>query len=389
MAFMSWQIGTGGVLLPAPSLSGTRSAYGQRSAAKSRPALANVFSLRPLSRSPERILSSSRPGPSFDVAASPSGSVDTIILKSADDANFRVSKHVLGQVSSIFRRLFSDGTPQSLHSPEPRRESSRTGVVCFSKEVSTDGLFIVQLTEDGKTLDALLHLLYHGISLPPENRSQSRRSIDDIKPVLLSALKYDMSSIADDLLASIQSDLSLPMADETDTFALRLYALACDLRRPKLAQLAAYASLRGQISEAYFPELETLPSIHYFHLLKYHHQASVAICNFFHPTDGSRGISLPAPYADLIRCSSCSRTFGRNMTAMAAWWECYVSRAADVVREAPRSQLIFSSEFMADMFEEAERCKGDCRVHVHARWLALSLILKDMIERTLSKIKLG
>ncbi|KAH8110729.1 hypothetical protein DFH11DRAFT_1618282 [Phellopilus nigrolimitatus] len=397
MASMTWQISASGIPLAVPTLSHLHSAYSGRSlATKSRPALADIF---PLSSLSSKSHSQERPlaplvapvrSTAFTVSDEYNGTnKDIVILKSSDGLKFRVPKEALGQASTVFRRLFASQPRRSedTTSTEYCRASSSTSVVCFSDELSKDGFPFIHVSEDSKSLYALLRFLYHGTSKTPNVNSHGDRgnmqTVDDIKPVLTAAQKYDMPLAMDGLCACLLSLLTKSAIPDPDFITLlRVYALACRYGRRDLAIAAARASLLRRVSGAYFPELEELPAVHYFRLLDYHQRAASAISALF-KVDGS---GLPATYAKLLSCTDCSPDIAAGGTA--GWWTDFAARAGEEVRNRPCSQKIFDSKFLEDMYQRAERCTDDCRATVRAKWLTLSLVIKEQVDRVLSKVEL-
>lgn len=325
---------------------------------------------------------------------------ERVVLCTTDEAFFRLMKRDLAGGSNIFKTLFQTEEAQPLNatvSLEKKVATADSGsILSLLKEKAADGLPIIRVSVDGRTLDVLLQLLYGIVA----NGSPERkiRDIDGVKGVLLFAHKYGFTSIADLFCEQLLSDLPsfFPYDSETDAeadiYALRVYALACRLRRVALAEAAAHQTLRGRVTPvaghseaATFPELQELPALDYHRLQDYHARSGEAVARVFELEEEGEDCGMPAEYSELTRCADCSFNSG-NGKGKAAWWQNYVSRAAKVVREVPRSQRIFSSEFLKEAYNVAEDCKGDCCTQIDARWLALSLILKERIESALGKV---
>jgi hypothetical protein len=100
-----------------------------------------------------------------------------IILRSSDQANFRVHKSVLAMSSPFFENLLS--------LPQP------------SDSEIVDGLPVVQLFEDAELLNSLVSLLY---PIPPVIPG----SYEKVFALLAACQKYDMVSIQSSIRAEIQ-----------------------------------------------------------------------------------------------------------------------------------------------------------------------------------------
>lgn len=326
---------------------------------------------------------------------------ERVVLRTIDEAFFRVEKQVLAINSVIFRSLFrSNNEPKALNSTRTLEEShsNNENTLKISEEKAADGLPFIRVATHGRTLDALLQLVY-GIT---GNGSPERnvKDVDNVKDTLLLAHTYGFVSVVDKLCDQLLSDLAIPFEENRDInngpqiniFALRVYALACRLQRTSLAEAAAYQTLRGRVVPApghgesmEFPELQELPALDYCRLQDYHAKSGEIVAKVFELEEDGEDCGLPAPYAELTRCFECSEG-PAGVAGKAAWWRNYVSRAARAVREVPRTQLIFSSDFLKEAYEAAEKCTGDCRTQIDARWLALSLVLKERIETALAKV---
>ncbi|KAL5513395.1 hypothetical protein ACEPAH_3794 [Sanghuangporus vaninii] len=398
MASVGWQVGAGGV--PVPVFSISRSTSGRPGASgKSRPALAGVFPLRDVqesntSSSPKRTLA---PLLVPERVSAPE-SADCVVLVSADGANFRVSRSVLAYASPVFQQLFSTlKAAQTLEAHSPASSfSSRSSVVseadtlCLSNETLADGTPAIRMPESGKTLDALLRYLYPFPPSPSELFTEQpyRLFLDEIKPVLLAAHKYTIRPILDEICGRLLSDLALPPGGEQDAFALRVYALACLVKRRSLAEAAAYEALRVRINDISFPELEEILAIHYFRLLNYHRRCTAAVLDLLasKEVEGLDGDSIGEKTQGIFSsCQQC-QTKKLRTTGSKAFWKKFRTAAEDDVRESPRSQRIFTSGFISEVIQSTIKCEN-CREEMLTKWKVVSVSLKDEIERCVHRVR--
>ncbi|KAL5531242.1 hypothetical protein ACEPAG_4119 [Sanghuangporus baumii] len=323
------------------------------------------------------------------VSAPESG--DCVVLVSADGANFRVSRSVLADASPVFQQLLSTvKTTQTLEAHSPASSSSSMSSVisevdalCMSNETLADGTPVIRMPESGKTLDALLRYLY---PFPPSLselfiEQSYRLLLDEIKPVLLAAHKYSILPVLDEICGRLLSDLALPPSGEEDAFALRVYALACLVKKWSLAEAAEYESLRLQINGVFFPELEELPAIHYFRLLDYHRRCTVAVLDLLanKKVEELDRDDMEEKIQDFFDfCQQCHAEKRRTDGPKSFWKEFLIS-VKDEVRELPRSQRVFTSEFISEVLQSTIGCER-CRKEMLTNWKVVSVSLKDEIH---------
>ncbi|KAL5531309.1 hypothetical protein ACEPAG_4186 [Sanghuangporus baumii] len=166
--------------------------------------------------------------PSFGVSSPflpPDGDV---VLRSADGHEFYVAKNILTIASPFFRSMFS--------LPQPEDPG----------DIPT-----ISVSEDGKTFDILLRFCY-----PVKNPVVEDLSLADT--VLAAALKYEMEIAVQSICRVLVSEKAL------GTQGLRVYAIACQ---------------HELIEDVYIEEFETMPTIRYFNLLKFHRRVKGKICS--------------------------------------------------------------------------------------------------------------
>ncbi|KDQ60474.1 hypothetical protein JAAARDRAFT_174609 [Jaapia argillacea MUCL 33604] len=151
-----------------------------------------------------------------------------IILRSSDNIDFSTFKNILSLSSPIFNDMFD--------LPQP---SSRSG-----SQVEKDVVAVVEMVEDGKTLEMLLRFCYPGEDLVME-------SIEDARELLTAALKYQI-----DFITSASKKRLLAFAEREP---LRVFAISCIAGVNDLAKDAAKFALQKSEAELLPSGVEVLP----------------------------------------------------------------------------------------------------------------------------------
>jgi hypothetical protein len=123
----------------------------------------------------------------------------SIILRSSDQANFRVHKSVLAMSSPFFKDLLS--------LPQPPDDGL------------FDGLPVVPLSEDAGLLNSLISLLYPISPVIPG-------SYEEVFALLAACQKYDMESVQSNIRASIKLG-TFPAPERSEAFSA--YAMASSM----------------------------------------------------------------------------------------------------------------------------------------------------------------
>jgi len=156
-----------------------------------------------------------------------------IILRSSDLVDFRVRKSILEEASDLFKDMFS--LPQS---------KSCSGEDNGYNTDLKDGIAIVAMAEDSRTLDSLLRICY-----PTPNPDLS--DTGQLRSVLRAALKYTIDGAVEPIKVQMRA-----IAIEEP---LRIYAIALESRLHDEARAAAKCSLNHDLRGVYAPELERIP----------------------------------------------------------------------------------------------------------------------------------
>jgi len=221
-----------------------------------------------------------------------------IILRSSDLVDFRVRKSILEEASDLFKDMFS--LPQS---------KSCTGEDNGYNADLKDGIAIIAMAEDSRTLDSLLRICY-----PTPNPDLS--DTGQLRSVLRAALKYTIDGAVEPIKVQIRA-----IAIEEP---LRIYAIALESRLHDEARAAAKYSLNHRLQGVYVPELELIPAGAYYRLLNYRERCSDAVNPLRSGTQwvlAAKMAWFEGPYCTCQAASTSIATDAGTRTPKKWWWD--------------------------------------------------------------------
>ncbi|KAF8553562.1 hypothetical protein OG21DRAFT_1485309 [Imleria badia] len=174
-----------------------------------------------------------------------------VILRSSDNIDFRVFKLFLSLASPFFETLFDI--------PQPAEENG-------DQEIK-DGLVVIPVTEDGKTLDALLRFCYPCTLADDPNIEVLKDAMD----VLEAARKYSLDVIETKARKAIVNPKILEVEP------LRCFVMAHRGRLREETLLAAKSTLTQPLVPSWFQEIELLTATDLLSLLTYHKKCGDAV----------------------------------------------------------------------------------------------------------------
>ena len=174
-----------------------------------------------------------------------------IILRSSDNIDFRVFKLFLSLASPFFETLFNI--------PQPADENA-------DQEVK-DGLAVIPVTEDSKTLDALLRFCYPCTLADDPDLEALKDAVD----VLEAARKYSLDVIEKKARKAIVHPKIL------EAESLRCFVIAHRGRLREETLLAARYTLTQPLIPSWFQEIELLSATELLSLLTYHKKCGDAV----------------------------------------------------------------------------------------------------------------
>ncbi|KAI6041351.1 hypothetical protein EDC04DRAFT_1312451 [Pisolithus marmoratus] len=175
-----------------------------------------------------------------------------VILRTSDNVDFRVFRLFLSLSSPFFETLFD--LPQPSEGKDADTEMK-------------DGLPVIPISEDSRTLDTLLRFCYPSTMTkdPPLNH------FTHVIKVLEAAQKYSL----DEVETTIRKALFSPAILETNP--LRCFAIARQARMREETILSARYSLRTSLVPDWFEEIGMITSTDLLALWAYHQKCGKAV----------------------------------------------------------------------------------------------------------------
>ena len=257
-----------------------------------------------------------------------------IVLRSSDNVDFRVFKLFLSLASPFFETLFDI--------PQPAEEDG-------DQEVK-DGLAVVPVTEDSRTLDSLLRFCYP-CTLADDPKLDV---LQDAMEVLEAARKYSLDVIEKKARQAIASPKIL------EAEPLRCFAIARRGRLREETLLAAKYTLTQPLIPSWFQEVDLVTATDLLSLLTYHKKCGDAVFALrldlswieFHygswqacpwlSSGCSRCVRLNAPKYKLFGCSY-------------QWWENFMEETFMALQDKPCKETV---KAFAEKTVQAVRAQG-------------------------------
>ncbi|KAJ3515222.1 hypothetical protein NLJ89_g1898 [Agrocybe chaxingu] len=171
-----------------------------------------------------------------------------IVLRSSDKepVDFRAFKLLLSLASPFFSEIFTLPQPSS--------------PLVYPDTGSSDGIPIIQMSEDKETLQILL-----GLCFPVSVHAHPRiSSVQQLQKVAEAAIKFEMQGVQNHLKSEIVS----PRFVEAQP--LRVFAIAYRYGWDTEARKAARLTLRHPMNVPFVDELEFISAATYYRLQEYH-----------------------------------------------------------------------------------------------------------------------
>ena len=277
---------------------------------------------------------------SSDAAAPFDHQLADVILRSSDNIDFRVFKLFLSLASPVFETMF--GLPQPSEGANP-------------DEGTTDRLPIVPVSEDSKTLDALLRFCYP--STLAEDPSLENFIV--ATEVLEAAKKYSLDAIE----RLVSKALFTPKILEVGSLSCFVVARHAGLQEQ--CMLAAKYSLRQPLIPGRFEGIQLISSIDLLALLTYHQNCANAVLEL--QTDLTWIQSHYKQHNAVSWMSGCScgyvalsnsgkyRLFKNRVPT---WWEDFMNETFAVLRDRPCVQTI--GKGADEAIKKFRRTSTDC-----------------------------
>ena len=297
-----------------------------------------------------------------------------IILRSSDNVDFRVFKLFLSLASPFFETLFDI--------PQPVEENG-------DQEIK-DGLAVIPVTEDSKTLDTLLRFCYPSTLVDDPNIEVLKDAMD----VLEAAKKYSLDAIEKKARQAIANPKIL------EAEPLRCFAIAHRGRLHEETLLAAKYTLTQPLIPSWFQEIELLAATDLLTLLTYHQRCGDAV--FALRLDLSW---ITSHYANSEACSWLSGryysyTYGGNTNCGCAirgtarytlfgvslqWWEDFMEETFTALRDKPCKKTVQARAEKTLQAVKAKNCEA-CSPKVTEGMRDFLDLFTRKIEETVSQV---
>lgn len=241
------------------------------------------------------------------------------ILRSSDLVDFRVRKGILAEASGVFEDMF--GLPQPA-----------------TDQVPADNLPVVKLEENSSVLDRLLRLCYPGNAPRIED-------LDELRPVIRAAIKYDMQEVLSTLKENLRSF--------AETMPVRVYAVALRFGFEEETREAARAFLARPVESADVPELAEISGKEFNNLLRYHRACSAVASRVANDPSW-----VPQSEVWFTTCRAhgiCTRIYLGNVNA-SEWWVNYMAGSARILQATPSGKALLAEGRMDSALRDAADC---------------------------------
>ncbi|KAG1861161.1 hypothetical protein DFJ58DRAFT_905444 [Suillus subalutaceus] len=231
-----------------------------------------------------------------------------VILRTADGVEFRVFKLFLSLASPFFETLFS--LPQA---PDGATDQEMK-----------DGLAVIAVSEDSKTLDSFLRFCYPSTLAD----DPSLENLTDVLSMLAAARKYSLDLIE----KKVCQALANPKVLETEP--IRCFAVACNARLTHETITAARYTLRQPLIPAQFSEIGLITASELLALLTYHKNCSIAVQPLMKDLKW-----LKDHYTNRKKCTWLFGPYD-NDSCRFKWWAAYMRELSELLMNRPSGETI-------------------------------------------------
>lgn len=293
-----------------------------------------------------------------------------LILRSIDNADFRMFKSLLSMASPFFETMFT--LP-----PEP---SEKRG-----DQETKDGLAVVTVEEESSTLRNLL--MFCRIGKAPDLQDRF-----EVQAALRATMKYEMEEVAKRILSETR------LHEHDPALPLMHFAVACHYGWEDEIQVAARHSLR--FPESSFPatnELKYITALNYLDILRYHRTCGEAAKKIALLGDGYyRWLSyrkwgaktwFSYPWRDHCEYGGTMVLLGNSTTACAPrkWWIEYMTQLGAALAVRPCGSTITENEFLNQALQQAYEC-AECHPGAINDMRAMNALFATEVERVVSEV---
>ncbi|OAX40160.1 hypothetical protein K503DRAFT_715035 [Rhizopogon vinicolor AM-OR11-026] len=285
-----------------------------------------------------------------------------IVLRSSDHVYFRVFRCMLVFASPFFESMFD--------LPQPLKKNT--------DDETFDGLDVIQVQENSRTLDTLLRFCY-----PAAIKDPNLEDMDEIEEVLEAAMKYGMEDVEE----SVRKIMVAPSLVERNP--LGLFAIACRHGFEPEARTAARYSLHHPLPTHDNITITRLPENITQGLAEYRSRCSHAARTLCDNLDWLKHSQTHSFHEWWTSCCPCdSRADVRYMahgTYPREWWANYMEETSVALEESPCGAAVTKN--VANAVERASDCPS-CRRRAHQQMDYFTQALALELDKTIAKIPL-
>ncbi|KAG2125325.1 hypothetical protein DEU56DRAFT_575281 [Suillus clintonianus] len=304
-----------------------------------------------------------------------------IILRSADGVDFCVFKLFLTLASPFFETMFE--------LPQPADGTDND---------TKDGLPVIPVQEDSKTLDTFLRFCY------PSTLAEDPllESLADILAILGAARKYSLDLIERKVCQALVNPKIL------EAEPLRCFAIARNARLKHETITAARYTLRQPLIPAWFEEIELITASDLLALLTYHKKCAIAVaplradlgwvtnhygslnsCKWLvpevHNPNRPSGGSNDKP---TCRCGRSTKLeFILWSSFPVSWWATYMEETFELLRDTPCRDIVKSEAEKTIQKVRGAGCNA-CSARVKENMEEFSNLLALNVEKATASIEL-
>ncbi|KAJ8590971.1 hypothetical protein M405DRAFT_765595 [Rhizopogon salebrosus TDB-379] len=295
-----------------------------------------------------------------EAAAPFNNSKADIVLRSSDNVYFRIFRCMLMFASPFFESMFD--------LPQPSRKPT--------DDETLDGLNVLRVSENSRTLDILLRFCY-----PAAIKDPVLEDMNDIENVLEAAIKYGMEEVEERLKKAIAAS---PLLESNP---LGIFAIACRHGYVPEARIAARYSLHHPTPT---PEIIVKARIHgdvMPGLVEFRSQCSLAARTLCNNLDWLKQAQSHSFYEWWTNCCPCnSRADVRYLTHGTYprdWWADYMEETAIALEESPCGAAVTKN--MAKAVERASSCPS-CRRRAHQQMIHFTEAFALELDKSIAKV---
>lgn len=285
-----------------------------------------------------------------------------IVLLSSDNVNFRVFRCILALASPFFEAMFDLPQPQRNHSADE----------------TFDGLDMIQVSENSRTLDMLLRFCY-----PAAVKDPSLKDTNDVEKVLEAAMKYGMEEVEE----RVRKAMVAPSLLERNS--VRIFAIACRYGLEPEAETAARYSLHHPAPTQDTFATALLPNHISQGLVTYRSKCSHAARTLCDNLDWLKQSQTHSFYEWWTNCCPCdSKADVRYLTHGTYprdWWADYMDETSVALEESPCGAALTKN--LAKAVERANSCPS-CRRRAHSQMVQFTGTFARELDKVIAEIPL-